>query len=143
MNTRFKVLSLIVIFALSYGLLYIFFSPDGVISHSAMEKEKTIVEEKVREKEGEVKALRKRSQSAKESDTRDKELVYSFSDEAIFDPVKKSGGDVENNGSIYFETYRILLISLLITLVYSLLIFLFIPLLKRRKRNGRNYRAQF
>lgn len=139
MNTRFKVLSLIVIFALSFIVLYIFFSSNGIVMNTALKKEKTLVEEKVREKEGTVKSLWARTESVKEEDTRVKELIYAFPDESIFDPVTNRGVEAESGGYTYFKTYQILIISTLITLLYSLLIFLFIPCVKRRKRNGKNY----
>ncbi len=135
MNTRFKVLSVFAIFALSFVLLYIFFSPDGLMRNNALKKEITRVEEKVREKEGTVNSLRRRTESVKAEDTREKELVYSFSDEAIFDPVTSRPVDVENTEAHYLETRWIFLISFSITLLYSILIFAFIPLIKRRKGN--------
>ncbi len=140
MNTRFKVLSVLLIFALSFVILYIFLSPDGLMRNSALKKEITQVEEKVREKEGDVKALRRRTENAKKTeDTRGKELVYSFPDEAIFDPVTSHRVEDENTAAHYLETPWILVISLSITLLYSLLIFLFIPKFKRRKKNESNY----
>ncbi len=136
MNTRFKVLSVFFIFALSFVLLYIFLSPNGKVRNNALKKEITLVEEKVREKEGTVKSLRRRTESAKKTeDTREKELVYSFSDDAVFDPVTSRPVDVEYTEAHYLVTRWIWVISFSITLLYSLLIFAFIPLIKRRKGN--------
>ena len=140
MNTRFKVLSVLLIFALSFVILYIFLSPDGLMRNSALKKEIVSVEEKVREKEGDVKSLRRRTESTKNAeDTREKELVYSFSDEAIFDPVTSHSVEGESTAAHYLETPWILVMALSITLLYSLIIFLFIPLIKRRRKGVRNY----
>lgn len=139
MNTRFKVLSVLLIFALSFVILYIFLSPDGLMRNSALKKQIFAVEEKVKEKEGAVKALRRRTESAKKTeDTRGKELVYSFADEAVFDPVTSHRVEDESTAAHYLETPWILLTAFSITLLYSLLIFLFIPMFKRRKKNESN-----
>ncbi len=142
MNTRFNVLSVILIFLLSLVVTVFFFSSSGFIVRRTMNEKLRIVENEIKEREGTLNALRYRASGGGYSYGVDGELVYSFSDDDIFDPV--SGGDSGSNRGEFrgISNAGCLLVSLLVTLLYCILILLVVPRIKRKGvRHGRHNRV--
>lgn len=138
MNTRFKVLSLVVIFFFSFVIIQAFFSSDGFIANKVTQKRISSVEEEIRRKEGDLNSLRYRANVEGTEDTREKALVYSFSDDTVFDPRSEST-DVEELSSYEgLSTFFCVLIALSVTLAYGLVIMVVVPLVKRRRKGAEN-----
>lgn len=139
MNTRFKVLSIFVIYIVSVLVLYILFSGTGYYANKEMKRKLVRLEEAIEEKEGDVKSLRSRLENKKGVDeVRDKELVYSFGDD-IYDPLsyrKEAETTAEYKA---LPLWGCLIIASLITTLYALIITVIIPfLIHKGGRNGRD-----
>ncbi len=142
MNTRFKVLSLIVIFFFSFVIIQAFFSSDGFIANKVTQKRISSVEEEIRRKEGDLSSLRYRAAGERGEDTREKSLVYSFSDDTVFDPRTESEVAEEVSSYRGISTLGCVFSALSVTAAYGLVIMVVVPLVKRRRkgvRNGRDY----
>ena len=138
MNTRFKVLSLVLIFFFSYVIIQAFFSSDGFIANKVTEKRISSVEEEIRRKEGDLSSLRYRAAGESDEDTREKALVYSFSDDTVFDPRLESADAAEVSSYEGLSTVFCVIIALSVTLVYGLVIMVVVPLVKRRRKGAEN-----
>ena len=138
MNTRFKVLSLVLIFFFSYVIIQAFFSSDGFIANKVTEKRISSVEEEIRRKEGDLSSLRYRAAGESDEDTREKALVYSFSDDTVFDPRLESADAAEVSSYEGLSTVFCVIIALSVTLVYGLVIMVVVPLMKRRRKGAEN-----
>ena len=138
MNTRFKVLSLVLIFFFSYVIIQAFFSSDGFIANKVTEKRISSVEEEIRRKEGDLSSLRYRAAGESDEDTREKALVYSFSDDTVFDPRSESADAAEVSSYEGLSTVFCVIIALSVTLVYGLVIMVVVPLMKRRRKGAEN-----
>lgn len=142
MNTRFKVLSIILIFLFSVVVTVFFFSSSGFIVRRTMNERLRTVENEVKEQEGKLNALRYRASGGSYSSGADGELVYSFSDDDIFDPVSKRDGSSKTESFRGISIPCCLLLSLLLTFIYCIVILLVIPLMKRKGvRHGRHNRV--
>lgn len=136
MNTRFKVLSLVLIFFFSFVIIQAFFSSDGFIANKVTEKRISSVEEEIRRKEGDLSSLRYRAAGESDEDTREKALVYSFSDDTVFDPRSESAAVEEVSSYEGLSTVFCVIIALSVTLVYGLVIMVVFPFIKKRRREG-------
>ena len=137
MITRFNVLSIAVIFVISLVFLTIFFSNDGILANKSAEKRINSIQEEVKQKESDINALRYRARSASEKGSVEGDVIYSFSDDDIFSP--PTDGSEEDAADEYrgLSSFMIFLYSLLITLVWSVIIIVVVPLVKGKKKGGK------
>ncbi len=142
MNTRFKVLSVILIFLLSLVVAVFFFSNSGFIARRTMNERLKAVEDEIKEKEGTLNALRYRASGGAFTSGRDGELVYSFPDDDIFDPLSGSTNYKRVDGFEGISIPGCVLVSLMVTFFYCIVILLVIPLMRRKGvNNGRHHRV--
>lgn len=138
MNTRFKVLSVVVIYIISVLILYILFSSTGYYANREMKKTLILLEEEIEQKESDVNLLSKRAESEKIDETRESALVYSF-DNDIFDPLSERTKGGVTGEIIVLSLLECLIIGGFISIVYALIIALVIPhIVNKRRKNGRD-----
>lgn len=138
MNTRFKVLSVVVIYIISVLILYILFSSTGYYANREMKKTLILLEEEIEQKESDVNLLSKRAESEKIDETRESALVYAF-DNDIFDPLSERTKGGVTGEIIVLSLLECLIIGGFISIVYALIIALVIPhIVNKRRKNGRD-----
>ncbi len=141
MFTRFKVLSIAAIFVISLVLLTIFFSNDGILANKSTESRINSIREEVKQKESDLNSLRYRAQSSSSSDLSHGSVIYSFTDEGIYDPASERSDEEESTPYEGLTFLSILLISSALAAVYSVIVLLIVPLSCKRKKgenNGKN-----
>ena len=137
MITRFKVLCIAAVFVISAVFLTIFFSDDGILADISTQKRIISIQEEVKEKESDLTALRYKAGAVTEEKTVEGDVIHSFTDDSIFDPSVSGAEREEESAYSGLSFFRILLYSLLITLVWSVIIVVVIPALKGMKKGGK------
>ncbi len=133
MKTRFKVLSVLGFFLISFSFMLFVFSPEGFIANKMMEKRLEEVTKEIKEREGELNALRIRSEGENITKEGNRDYVYYFPDDGIFDPVTKK--DVITAGEWEGMSREMTLLwAFSLTGLYAVIIFVIVPGVKRRKK---------
>lgn len=140
MFTRFKVLSIAAIFVISLVFLTIFFSNDGILANKSTESRINSIQEEVKQKGSDLNALRYRASSPSQGGVSGGAVIYSFTDESVYDPA--SGRTQEDETAAYegLSFLSIFLISSAVTALYGALVMAVVPLLCKRKEGENNGR---
>jgi len=138
MFTRFKVLSIAAIFVISLVFLTIFFSNDGILANKSTESRINSIQEEVKQKESDLNALRYRASSSSQGGVSGGSVIYSFTDESVYDPA--SGRTQEEEIAAYegLSFLSIFMISSLVTALYGATVMVVLPLLGKRKEGEKN-----
>lgn len=124
MFTRFKTLTLFLIFCVSFALATIFLGPSGVLARKALIQEQEALEKVLFDKEAELENLRERNVSGRDSSVYGKDLVYEFGPKAIYEPEKEEVREVVEAGFTGFSTFRLFLVALVPTGIYLIILIL-------------------
>ena len=81
MFTRFKLLTMVFFFLLSFMLVTFFWGENGYFERKAMQSNLVALDSKAKEREMELSLLRERNEYKNERDRGDLELIYSFDDD--------------------------------------------------------------
>lgn len=81
MFTRFKLLTMVFFFLLSFMLVTFFWGENGYFERKAMQSNLVALDSKAKEREMELSLLRERNEYKNERDRGDLELIYSFGDD--------------------------------------------------------------
>lgn len=135
MFTRFKVLSIILIFIIFFTILISFAGKDGFIANKSQKLYLEKLEKLIKRKENSIQLLEDKKDRVLDSNKRDKTIIYSFEDEAIFDPLTTTNTIKETKeGGLSFSLC--LIYSLILTFIYSIFILLILPRFKKRRSKG-------
>ncbi len=137
MITRFKVLSIAAVFVISAVFLSVFFSNDGILANKSTQKKIISIQEEVKEKESDLSTLRYRAGALAQETPPEGNVIHSFADDSIYDPSSQQSVSAGEDGYMGLSFSCILLYSLLITIVWSAIIVVVLPLVKRRKKEGK------
>ena len=132
MFTRFKVLSIILIFIIFLTIFCSILGDNGFIVNKIEKEKLKMIEKEIEIKENEVSSLRARSESSSGGKKNGEAiLIHSFSDDTIFDPAK----DEETQSIESFEPFSFFacfLFAFLSSVVYGLIICLLVPVIKKK-----------
>ena len=133
MFTRFKLLSAVFFFLLSFVFVTILWGENGYYERKGMERDIEKLEAYVNDREMELALLGERQSGEKKSNTNDMELVYSFEEDYI--ESERSVTDISGEGYVGQSIWRCALYALIPTLFYTLLIYL-LPIVLKKKDRG-------
>lgn len=131
MFTRFNISTVLLVFFISFFASLIVFGENGILENREKERYLSSVNVLLLEKERDVVSLSLRTNKEDKIDG-EKSLIYSFDDEAIFDPAKTKEGNVERKEYNTLSRLSCFFISLSITFLY--IVFLVILYLRKRKK---------
>lgn len=132
MFTRFKSLSVVFFFLLSLLFVTLLWGENGYFERKAMKEELERLESYAASREMDLALLRERSKGEKREESREVEVVYSFSEEDILP--QNSSFDTPKDSFVGLNVWNCALYALIPTFVYALLIYL-IPILGRKKKS--------
>lgn len=124
MFTRFKTLSLFLIFCVSFALATIFLGTSGVLARKGLLKEQQALEQVLFDKEAELENLRDRNVSGKASTVYEKDLVYEFGTSSIYEPEKVPLREMPKTSFQGLSTFRLFLVALIPTGIYLIILIL-------------------
>lgn len=130
MFTRFNIITVLLVFSISFFALLIVFGENGILENRENERYIESVNSLLLEKERDVASLSLRTKK-EEKASGEKNLVYSFEDEEVFDPAKVKELNVEKKEYVVLSRFSCFLISISITIFY--IIFLLILYLRKRR----------
>ena len=81
MFTRFKLLTMVFFFLLSFMLVTLYWGENGYFERKTMKSNLSILDAEAKERERELSLLRERNEYRNERDNKDLELIYSFDDD--------------------------------------------------------------
>lgn len=131
MFTRFNISTVLLVFFISFFASLIVFGENGILENREKERYLSSVNVLLLEKERDVVSLSLRTYKEDKIDG-EKSLIYSFDDEAIFDPAKTKEGNVERKEYNTLSRLSCFFISLSITFLY--IVFLVILYLRKRRK---------
>lgn len=130
MFTRFNIITVLLVFSISFFALLIVFGENGILENRENERYIESVNSLLLEKERDVASLSLRTKK-EEKASGEKSLVYSFEDEEVFDPAKVKELNIEKKEYVVLSRFSCFLISISITIFY--IIFLLILYLRKRR----------
>ena len=136
MFTRFKLLTMVFFFLLSFMLVTFFWGENGYFERKAMQSNLVALDSKAKEREMELSLLRERNEYRSEKGQGNLELIYSFDDDRTIVGYVPDGMVEEYEG---LRLWECALWALVPTFVFFLLISI-VPLFvkKKNKKNKEN-----
>ena len=136
MFTRFKLLTMVFFFLLSFMLVTFFWGENGYFERKAMQSNLVALDSKAKEREMELSLLRERYEYKNEKGQGNLELIYSFDDDRTIVGYVPDGMVEEYEG---LRLWECALWALVPTFVFFLLISI-VPLFvkKKNKKNKEN-----
>ena len=136
MFTRFKLLTMVFFFLLSFMLVTFFWGENGYFERKAMQSNLVALDSKAKEREMELSLLRERNEYKNERDRGDLELIYSFDDDESINGYESKTLIKEYEG---LKLWECALWALVPTFIYFIFISI-VPLLfkKKNKKNREN-----
>lgn len=131
MFTRFKSLSMVFFFLLSFILVTFFWGENGYFARKTMEKNLETLNSYAEEREMELSLLRERNEAERGNKEGNLELVYSFDDDGAISTSNGLDGLLEDSGGL--KWWECALYALVATIIYSVLIIV-VPLLLKKKK---------
>lgn len=131
MFTRFNIITVLLVFFISFFAILIVFGENGILENREKERYLSSVNALLLEKEREVVSLSLRTNKEEKMDG-EKSLIYSFKDEEVFDPAKAREENVERKEYNALSRLSCFFISISITILY--IIFLIILYLRKRRK---------
>lgn len=131
MFTRFNIITVLLVFFISFFAILIVFGENGILENREKERYLSSVNALLLEKEREVVSLSLRTNKEEKMDG-EKSLIYSFEDEEVFDPAKAREKNVERKEYNALSRLSCFFISISITILY--IIFLIILYLRKRRK---------
>lgn len=134
MFTRFKLLTMVFFFLLSFMLVTFFWGENGYFERKAMKSNLVALDSEVKEREMALSLLRERNDYKNERDQGDLELVYSFDDDETIERYVSDGLLEEYEGLKLWECALWALIPTFICFVVISIVPLFVK--KKKKKNS-------
>lgn len=134
MFTRFKLLTMVFFFLLSFMLVMFFWGENGYFERKAMKSNLVALDSEVKEREMALSLLRERNDYKNERDQGDLELVYSFDDDETIERYVSDGLLEEYEGLKLWECALWALIPTFICFVVISIVPLFVK--KKKKKNS-------
>ena len=136
MITRFKLLTMVFFFLLSFMLVKLYWGEKGYFKRKTMKSNLSILDAEAKEREMELSLLRERNEYRNERDNKDLELIYSFDDDESINGYESKTLIKEYEG---LKLWECALWALVPTFIYFIFISI-VPLLfkKKNKKNREN-----
>ena len=136
MFTRFKLLTMVFFFLLSFMLVTLYWGENGYFKRKTMKSNLSILDAEAKEREMELSLLRERNEYRNERDNKDLELIYSFDDDESINGYESKTLIKEYEG---LKLWECALWALVPTFIYFIFISI-VPLLfkKKNKKNREN-----
>ena len=136
MFTRFKLLTMVFFFLLSFMLVMFFWGENGYFERKAMKSNLVALDSEVKEREMALSLLRERNDYKNEMDQGDLELVYSFDDDETIERYVSDGLLEEYKGLKLWECALWALVPTIICFVVISIVPLVVK--KKNKKNREN-----
>ena len=136
MFTRFKLLTMVFFFLLSFMLVTFFWGENGYFERKAMKSNLVALDSEVKEREMALSLLRERNDYKNEMDQGDLELVYSFDDDETIERYVSDGLLEEYKGLKLWECALWALVPTIICFVVISIVPLVVK--KKNKKNREN-----
>ena len=136
MFTRFKLLTMVFFFLLSFMLVTFFWGENGYFERKAMQSNLVALDSKAKEREMELSLLRERNEYRNERDNKDLELIYSFDDDESINGYESKTLIKEYEGLKLWECALWALVPTIICFVVISIVPLVVK--KKNKKNREN-----
>ena len=136
MFTRFKLLTMVFFFLLSFMLVTFFWGENGYFERKAMKSNLVALDSEVKEREMELSLLRERNEYRNERDNKDLELIYSFDDDESINGYESKTLIKEYEGLKLWECALWALVPTFIYFIFISIVPLFFK--KKNKKNREN-----
>ena len=136
MFTRFKLLTMVFFFLLSFMLVTFFWGENGYFERKAMQSNLVALDSKAKEREMELSLLRERNEYKNERDRGDLELIYSFDDDESINGYESKTLIKEYEGLKLWECALWALVPTFIYFIFISIVPLFFK--KKNKKNREN-----
>ncbi len=131
MFTRFNIITVLLVFFISFFASLIVFGENGILENRERERYLSSVNALLIEKERDVVSLSLRINKEEKRDG-EKSLIHSFEDEEVFDPASVKEESIEKKEYNALSRFSCFLISISITILY--IGFLIILNFRRRRK---------
>ena len=136
MFTRFKLLTMVFFFLLSFMLVTLYWGENGYFERKTMKSNLSILDAEAKEREMELSLLRERNEYRNERDNKDLELIYSFDDDESINGYESKTLIKEYEGLKLWECALWALVPTFIYFIFISIVPLFFK--KKNKKNRKN-----